>query len=260
MTHLTSKTAASVEHSIRRNCDTLTARARDQAAIGRLATGLLFAVGTGMLMLDRYLVAGGRALDLATGASIRWHVRRQRVVAVAAALHRARPVLVDRLRPARPNADRSMGAPPGWPARGQRRDVVRLSRRVGRRSRWPAARARSHGAVDGAVALSCSASSRARRGSPASCRWRPTRSAPCCRRRVGDGRPGSGIGRSSSSPPTRGSRPTRCSRCSSSPRKTPGRTSSFAASRASCGGRGSSRRRCTFTRARRPSASSRLSR
>jgi DNA-binding NtrC family response regulator len=31
-----------------------------------------------MLMLDRYLVAGGRALDLATGASIRWHVRRQR--------------------------------------------------------------------------------------------------------------------------------------------------------------------------------------
>jgi DNA-binding NtrC family response regulator len=31
-----------------------------------------------MLMLDRYLVAGGRALDLATGASIRWHVRRGR--------------------------------------------------------------------------------------------------------------------------------------------------------------------------------------
>src|SRR5688572_7710670 len=31
-----------------------------------------------MLMLDRYLVAGGRALDLATGASIKWHVRRQR--------------------------------------------------------------------------------------------------------------------------------------------------------------------------------------
>jgi DNA-binding NtrC family response regulator len=31
-----------------------------------------------MLMLDRYLVAGGRALDLATGASIRWHMRRPR--------------------------------------------------------------------------------------------------------------------------------------------------------------------------------------
>ena len=30
-----------------------------------------------MLMLDRYLVAGGRALDLATGAAIRWHVRRR---------------------------------------------------------------------------------------------------------------------------------------------------------------------------------------
>jgi DNA-binding NtrC family response regulator len=29
-----------------------------------------------MLMLDRYLVARGRALDLATGAAIRWHVRR----------------------------------------------------------------------------------------------------------------------------------------------------------------------------------------
>ncbi len=30
-----------------------------------------------MLMLDRYLVASGRALDLATGASIKWHVRRR---------------------------------------------------------------------------------------------------------------------------------------------------------------------------------------
>ena len=39
--------------------------------------GLAFAVCGGMLMLDRYLVAGGRALDLATGASIRWHARRQ---------------------------------------------------------------------------------------------------------------------------------------------------------------------------------------
>jgi DNA-binding NtrC family response regulator len=29
-----------------------------------------------MLMLDRYLVAGGRALDLATGATIRWRMRR----------------------------------------------------------------------------------------------------------------------------------------------------------------------------------------
>jgi hypothetical protein len=29
-----------------------------------------------MLMLDRYLVSGGRALDLATGGSIRWHLRR----------------------------------------------------------------------------------------------------------------------------------------------------------------------------------------
>ena len=29
-----------------------------------------------MLMLDRYLVAGGRALDLATGATIRWRLRR----------------------------------------------------------------------------------------------------------------------------------------------------------------------------------------
>ena len=29
-----------------------------------------------MLMLDRYLVSGGRALDLATGVDIRWHLRR----------------------------------------------------------------------------------------------------------------------------------------------------------------------------------------
>lgn len=29
-----------------------------------------------MLMLNRYLVSGGRALDLATGAGIRWHLRR----------------------------------------------------------------------------------------------------------------------------------------------------------------------------------------
>ena len=29
-----------------------------------------------MLMLDRYLVSGGRALDLATGVGIRWHIRR----------------------------------------------------------------------------------------------------------------------------------------------------------------------------------------
>ena len=28
-----------------------------------------------MLMLDRYLVAGQRALDLATGSTIRWRVR-----------------------------------------------------------------------------------------------------------------------------------------------------------------------------------------
>ncbi len=31
-----------------------------------------------MLMLDRYLAANGRALDLATGAPIRWHLRRFR--------------------------------------------------------------------------------------------------------------------------------------------------------------------------------------
>ena len=41
------------------------------------AEGLTFALVIVMLMLDRYLVAGGRALDLATGGSIRWHVRRQ---------------------------------------------------------------------------------------------------------------------------------------------------------------------------------------
>src|SRR5262245_43174227 len=45
-------------------------------AIDRRSPGLSFAQRDGMLMLDRYLVARGRALDLATGAPIRWHVRR----------------------------------------------------------------------------------------------------------------------------------------------------------------------------------------
>src|SRR4030095_10734297 len=44
--------------------------------IVEVAIGLRFAQPPGMLMLDRYLVARGRALDLATGAPIRWHVRR----------------------------------------------------------------------------------------------------------------------------------------------------------------------------------------
>ena len=48
------------------------------AAIRGFEQGRWFAMSKGMLMLNRYLVAGGRALDLATGASIRWHLRRQR--------------------------------------------------------------------------------------------------------------------------------------------------------------------------------------
>lgn len=41
-----------------------------------IGAGLPFAVDARMLMLDRYLVAGTRALDLATGSTIRWKVRR----------------------------------------------------------------------------------------------------------------------------------------------------------------------------------------
>lgn len=50
-----------------------------------------------MLMLDRYLVAGGRALDLATGASIRWHRRRQSVDGAPPVLFtaRGRAMLID---------------------------------------------------------------------------------------------------------------------------------------------------------------------
>jgi len=51
------------------------ARARDRAAKRECARGLSFALTPGMLMLDRYLVANGRALDLATGSAIRWHRR-----------------------------------------------------------------------------------------------------------------------------------------------------------------------------------------
>jgi two-component system response regulator AtoC len=48
-----------------------------------------------MLMLDRYLVAGGRALDLATGASIRWHIRRQRALPPPLFSLRGRSWLID---------------------------------------------------------------------------------------------------------------------------------------------------------------------
>jgi DNA-binding NtrC family response regulator len=48
-----------------------------------------------MLMLDRYLVAGGRALDLATGAAIRWHVRRHRASLPPLFTIRGRSWLID---------------------------------------------------------------------------------------------------------------------------------------------------------------------
>jgi DNA-binding NtrC family response regulator len=49
---------------------------RKHAAIASIGVGLSFAVNGRMLMLDRYLVAGTRALDLATGSTIRWRLRR----------------------------------------------------------------------------------------------------------------------------------------------------------------------------------------
>ena len=52
------------------------------AAIACWSAGPSFAVSTGMLMLDRYLVAAGRALDLATGASVRWRLRRAAAAAM----------------------------------------------------------------------------------------------------------------------------------------------------------------------------------
>lgn len=49
-----------------------------------------------MLMLDRYLVSGGRALDLATGMGIRWHVRRNSTRPLPALFStRARAWLID---------------------------------------------------------------------------------------------------------------------------------------------------------------------
>lgn len=49
-----------------------------------------------MLMLDRYLVAGGRALDLATGATIRWQMRRASVKTMPALFTvRGRAWLID---------------------------------------------------------------------------------------------------------------------------------------------------------------------
>src|SRR5688572_26340222 len=71
-----SKNAAFDEHFTLRNCDVPKKRIRKHTAIARKSAGLEFAVQQCMLMLDRYLVAGGRALDLATGATIRWRLRR----------------------------------------------------------------------------------------------------------------------------------------------------------------------------------------
>ena len=49
-----------------------------------------------MLMLDRYLVAGGHALDLATGASILWRLRRAPASAMPALFTvRGRSWLID---------------------------------------------------------------------------------------------------------------------------------------------------------------------
>jgi DNA-binding NtrC family response regulator len=49
-----------------------------------------------MLMLDRYLVAGGRALDLATGASIRWHACHHRTATAPSLFtRRGRSWLID---------------------------------------------------------------------------------------------------------------------------------------------------------------------
>src|SRR6187431_649158 len=48
-----------------------------------------------MLMLDRYLVAGGRALDLATGAAIRWHLRSGRASPPPLFAVRGRSWLID---------------------------------------------------------------------------------------------------------------------------------------------------------------------
>ena len=102
--------------------ETATLRTRARARFTRrsadCARGLAFALTSGMLMLDRYLVAGGRALDLATGASIRWRVRRAARGAVPPLVHRARPVMADRLRRARHVAHRGVGAPTQGARRG----------------------------------------------------------------------------------------------------------------------------------------------
>jgi DNA-binding NtrC family response regulator len=68
-----------------------------------------------MLMLDRYLVAGGRALDLATGASIRWHVRRQKhapPLSLFALRGRARLIDVDVRGPSRIEVWERIGGDP----------------------------------------------------------------------------------------------------------------------------------------------------
>ncbi len=99
-------------------------------------------------MLDRYLVARGRALDLATGAPIRWHVRRSSARSVSTALQRARIVVADRSRCARTLSCRSVGASVARHRRRRRALRPRgAARRTGRCSRRTAARHRSRGGV-----------------------------------------------------------------------------------------------------------------
>ena len=68
---------------------------RDFGDDGRNDAGPCVCTAWVMLMLDRYLVAGGRALDLATGNSIRWHARRGNVSPSPLFTARGRSWLID---------------------------------------------------------------------------------------------------------------------------------------------------------------------
>ena len=152
--------------------------------------GLSFAACVRMLMLDRYLVAGGRAVDLATGATVRWRVRRSSSSAMPPLFTiRGRAWLID-------FDVRGSSRVEVWEdgsadaRRRQRRGRACLSCRIVGRQRRPA-RVRSTWPQPprrrGLVRTACS---RAKHGWRASCRWPPTRSAPCSRKPAGGFRRG----------------------------------------------------------------------
>jgi hypothetical protein len=98
-----------------------------------------------MLMLDRYLVAGGRALDLATGAAIRWHLRSGRASPPPLFAVRGRSWLIDFDR--RASSRIEVWERPAGARQDDTAETLNAFRAALADARWPPARARSDRAL-----------------------------------------------------------------------------------------------------------------